>query len=176
MSETFTIDDKVNLESLGNVVPDGYEYYEKQVTPGEGLRLPNAYLKWYDLYPADAPITPQQAAETRAFLRAEIEGEKLKLDGDLGFVILHRAGSYLLLLVTTWRNTNEMWESIYTKDLTKPEGYQRLEFESRHVGTYCVWELGIVWHERNAWVRFLSSKRDNDAKMEYASDLFAGSV
>ena len=170
------VGDIAGLDGLGNVVPDGYSYYEKIVRPGEGLRLPNAYLKWYDLYPSDAEITEEQVRECRAFLEAEARAGRLNLQDELGFVILHRAGPMLLLLLTTWRNTNEMWESIYLKEAGKPESYRQMEFESEHVGTYCVWELGIVWHERDAWVRFLSSKRDYEAKLEYLNDRFSGRV
>ncbi len=83
---------------------------------------------------------------------------------------------HLLLLLTTWRNTNEMWESVYVKDLTQAGGYESLMFESNPRGTYCVWELGPVWHERHAWVRFLSSKRDEEAKLAYVNDRFSGMV
>src|SRR5215216_3130649 len=162
------------LDAFGNVAPEGYRYYEKLVTAREDLSLPNAYLKWYDLYPAEDEITPEQAAECRAFVSAQ--AEQLKLDHELGFVILHRAGPYLLLLLTTWRNTNEMWESVYVKDLRQAGGYVPNQFVNEHRGTYCVWELGIVWHERDAWVRFLSSERDNEAKLAYINDRFAGVV
>ena len=163
------------LASLGNVVPEMYDYYEKVVTPNEDLALSNAYLKWYDIYPADAEITPQQVAESREFLKAEAGQGRLKLEGELGFVILHRAGSVLLLLLTVWRNTNEMWEAVYVNDL-KGEGYQQIIFDNIPRATYCVWELGPVWHERNAWVRFLASKRDDMAKLAYVNDRFAGRV
>jgi hypothetical protein len=165
-----------NLSALGNVVPEGYRYYEKVVRPGDGLSLPTAYLKWYDLYPDDAEITPEQVAETRAFIAAEAEAGRLKLQGELGFVIRHRAGPVLLLLLTTWRNTNEMWESVYVKEVGSSESYRLVPFEDTHRGTYCVWELGAVWHERSAWVRFLSSERDAAAKLEYVNDLYAGRV
>ncbi|HEX3049380.1 MAG TPA: hypothetical protein VHP83_01915 [Aggregatilineaceae bacterium] len=169
-----TVPSNLSLSQLGNVVPEGYHYYEKIVTPGDDLVLPNAYLKWYDLYPEDTPITPDQSAETRAFVAAE--AERLPLAGELGFVILHRAGSMLLLLLTTWRNTNEMWESVYAKPVGAAAGYQLIDFETTHRGTYCVWELGIVWHERHAWVHFLSSARDDVAKRAYIQDRFSGRV
>ena len=163
------------LEQFGNVVPEGYRYYKKIVTARDDLSLPRAYLKWYDLYPADAEITPEQAAECRAFVAEQVE--RLKFEGDLGFVILHRAGNYLLLLLTTWRNTNEMWESVYVKDVTQADSlYTSMNFDNEHRGTYCVWELGIVWHERHAWVPFLSSERDNEAKQAYINDRFSGRV
>jgi hypothetical protein len=91
-------------------------------------------------------------------------------------VLLHRAGPVLLLLLITWRNTNELWESVYVKDVARAEGYAPVEFESSHRGTFCVWELGPIWHERHAWVRFLSSKRDQQAKLAYVNDRFSGLV
>lgn len=163
-----------NLQNLGNVVPEGYTYYEKMITPGEDLSLPTAYLKWYDLYPPDVPITPEQIADSRAFLTAEIE--KLGIKGELGFVIMHRAGDVLLLLLTTWRNTNEMWESVYFKQVDSAVGYASVPFGDQHRGTFCVWELGAVWHERHAWVRFIQSKRDDAAKLAYINDRFTGQL
>ncbi len=91
-------------------------------------------------------------------------------------MILHRAGSVLLLMVMTWRNTNEIWESVYFKPTDQASSYTPTEFESSHRGTFCVWELGVVWHERHAWVRFLSSPRDDAAKLAYIHDRFSGRV
>ena len=174
MSDTLTVEMIPDLEHFGNVVPEGYTYSKKLVVPREDLSLSNAYLKWYDIRPSDVEITEEQLAESRAFIAAEVE--RLKFDGELGFVLLHRAGPWLLLMLMTWRNTNEIWESVYAKDLSGAGGYCLTEFESSHRGTFCVWELGPVWHERHAWVRFLSSKRDVAAKLEYVNDRFAGLV
>jgi hypothetical protein len=164
------------LGSLGNVVPDGYEYYEKVVTAREGLSLTNAYLKWYDLYPPDKEISQEEVSESRAFLKEEEEAGRLSLEDDLGFVVLHRAGPGLLLLVTIWRNTNEMWLSSYVREAGETASYRPWKYDSDLKPTYCVWELGVVWHERNAWVRFLSSKRDEEAKLAYCNNSFSGRV
>jgi hypothetical protein len=174
LSDMYSVETIPDLEQFGNVVPEGYTYAKKLVTPGEDLSLPNAYLKWYDIRPVDVEITHEQLSESRRFVAAEVE--RLKFAGDLGFVLLHRAGSVLLLMITTWRNTNELWESVYVKDLAQAGGYRSIEFENSHRGTFCVWELGPVWHERHAWVRFLASKRDVEAKLAYVSDRFSGLV
>ncbi|MEP7294221.1 MAG: hypothetical protein ABI835_20705, partial [Chloroflexota bacterium] len=86
MSDTAIFKAIPDLASYGNVVPEGYMYYEKLVTAGEDLSLPSAYLKWYNLYPADTEITEEQVSECRAFLA--VETQRLALEGDLGFVIL----------------------------------------------------------------------------------------
>jgi hypothetical protein len=174
MSTTHVVEPIPHLERLGNVVPEGYMYSEKQVNPGADLSLPQAYFKWYDIYPPDVEITQEQVAESRAFVATE--AERLQFADELGFVLLHRAGGVLLLMINTWRNTNEIWESVYVKDLSQTGGYKPIEFETSHRATFCVWELGPIWHERHAWVRFLSSRRDEQAKLAYIHDRFSGLV
>jgi hypothetical protein len=174
MSQMTGVEQSPQLQTLGNVVPDGYMYYQKMITPGADLSLPHAYLKWYDIYPLESKNSESHIAEARAFLEAETPS--LNLKDELGFVIFHRAGSFLLLMLMTWRNTNEIWESVYYKDLAQDGGYQINTYENTHRGTYCVWELGAVWHERNAWMQFLSSPRDEAAKQAYINDRFTGMV
>jgi hypothetical protein len=169
-----TVENAAQLSGIGNVVPEGYSYYEKIIEPKETLQLSKVFLKWYDLRPLDVEITEEQFAESRDFITKEVE--RLRLDGALGFVILHRAGSVLLLMLMTWRNTNEIWETAYFKDLSQPGSYQVIPADNDQRGTFCVWELGAVWHERNAWVRFLSSSRDEAAKQAYMQDHFSGMV
>lgn len=176
MQEISPLNKIPNLADLGNVIPDGYKYYKKRFTPGEQLNLNGACFKWYNLSPVDAEITEDQVAEARRFLESESENGRLTFKDELGFIILHRAGDYLLLLATTWRLTNEMWESIFLKKAVGSENYKPLKFDTDHKGTYCVWELGAVWHERNAWVRFIESKRDAEAKLAYLSDSFKEEV
>ena len=55
-------------------------------------------------------------------------------------------------------------------------GFALFPRENRHKGTYCVWELGPAWHEKQAWECFLTSARDGAAERAYLNDLFAGSV
>jgi hypothetical protein len=172
--DVYLVEQIPHLNRLGNVVPEGYHDSQKLVTPGEDLSLPKVYLKWYEIRPPEGEISPAQVAESRAFLEAEVE--RLEIEGELGFVLLHQAGPVLLLLLNTWRNTNEIWLSAYFKDPTQAEGYQPFLFEKSHRATYCVWELGPIWHERNAWVRFLASKRDEQAKLAYVNDRFSGMV
>jgi hypothetical protein len=101
MQEIISSEKIPNLIELGNVVPGGYKYFKKIITPGIPLILPGACLKWYDLYPPDEEIKQIQVLEARSFLESEVKSGRLKFEAELGFVILHKAGDYLLLLVTT---------------------------------------------------------------------------
>lgn len=174
MADMSLVETIPHLERLGNVVPEGYVYYEKLVTPGEDISLPGAYLKWYDIRRPDVEIVQELVEESQAFVAAEVE--RLKLKDELGFVLLHDCRPALLLMILTWRNTNEIFESAYAKDITRTAGYQPIMFETSHRATFCVWELGAVWHERQAWARFLASKRDETAKLAYVNDRFSGLV
>jgi hypothetical protein len=162
-----------NIENLGNHVVENYGHSKKLVIPQDDLSLPNAYLKWYDVCRLDKTITPELAQESRAFIQQEAETGRLKLENDLGFVILHLAGSVAMLIICTWRNENEIWESHYFKFLNTGGSYEAQEPRG-HRPMWCVWELIPIWHERNAWTRYLFSKRDTEAKYAYINDRFAG--
>ena len=73
------------------------------------------------------------------------------------FVILHRCSAeFYFLLVCSWRHENEIWKSTFARDGGDPD-FKEFTFATPHRGTYCVWELGAVWHEQQAWKRYLRS-------------------
>ena len=72
-------------------------------------------------------------------------------------MIFHLCGeSFYFLIVLTWRNQNEMWESLYGQDVAKGGGFQLIP-QGTHLEVICVWELGAVVHERQAWTEYLMS-------------------
>jgi hypothetical protein len=59
--------------------------------------------------------------------------------------VLHRCGaSFYFLIASTWRNENELWETVW---------YRR---------------------EQQAWVRFLQSERDAEAADRWLHDVYRG--
>jgi hypothetical protein len=164
------------LERSGRVRP-GYAHESKLVRPGSLLFLDDAVLKWYEISVAEAPI-PLRIRELAydALCRGTRSGE-LELSGDLGFVILHRCGdSFYFLLVSTWRNENELWETVWAKPGPGDPDFEPWPVDSSHRPTFCVWELGAVCHEQRAWSRYLRSPRDASARQEYLLDSFVGEV
>ena len=120
-------------------------------------------LKWYDIAEGDRPIPRDVAALARKGLAAI--GERDALAGELGFVILHRCGeSFYFLLVSTWRNENELWETVWAKPGRGRAARSRpWPLDAGHHPTFCVWELRAVCHEQGAWSRYLRSSRDAGA-------------
>ncbi len=158
------------------VVHAGYRHLTKEIEPGAPIELGGSVLKWYDIAPADEPVPGPIRALARGSLRGAVDSGAIALDDDLGFVILHRCGeSFYFLLVSTWRNDNELWETVWAKD-GDASGFHPWPLEGTHRPTFCVWELGAVWHEQQAWSRFLRSERGPQDRDAYLQDLFAGEV
>lgn len=164
-----------SLAALGSSVSPDYQHDDKLVTVGGHLTLPGACLKWYDIRRPGAETPATLTGESRAFLQAEVAAGRLAFAGEMGFVELHLCGAVALLLVSAWRNENELWEAVYRKDLNGTDGFVAFEDRSGHRrATYCVWELAPVWHERQAWRRYLRSTRDDEARRAYLADHYAG--
>ncbi len=161
--------------SVAKNVADGYVHSDKFIAPDENIALQGAWLKWYNVAVSESPVPTEIRQLARDFLQKESTEERLDVSGDLGFVILHRCGAdFYFLIVATWRNENELWESVYAKDGPNQVDFGLFPFPTSHRGTFCVWELGAVWHERQAWRRYLLSTRDNAARLTYLSDCFEG--
>ena len=145
-----------------------YGHIRKVVAAAPPLTLPSgSQLKWYDVHREQARIPDEIRQEAAGFLCAEEESGRLAIAGELGFVVLHLAGPVFLLLVCTWRYDNELWESIYCKEAG---GFEPLPMDEPHKGTFCVWEMGAVVHEQQAWIRYLVSARDAAARQAYLAD------
>ena len=152
-------------------VAQGYRHTAKWVTPGEPMAVNGALFKWYQLAPKDDPVHGTIEELARAFL----SGTNLEAKG-FGFVILHRCGTagFHFLLVNTWRGNNELWESVYYKKDDETPNFALFPREGIHKPAFCVWELAAVWHEANAWARFLQSERAESALQAWAADRYSG--
>lgn len=161
---------RVVAGSLG--VAPAYRHAPKEVEPGEPLVLPTALLKWYEVHSAGRPVPPEIAAAAR---KPFTQG-RLSVEG-LGFVVLHRCGeSFYFLIACTWRNENEIWQTVWYKDGDAMREFAPFPRPSTHLPTFCVWELVPVWSEQQSWVRFLSSARDEAAAARWLAERYQGAA
>lgn len=157
------------LETDPGVDPD-YRHTSKRVAPGEPLETPGAVLKWYGVHADDRPIPDEVTQLARRLLAVD----PLAARG-LGFVILHRCGDdFYFLIVCTWRNSNELWQTVFYKRGEAMAEFAEFPREGTHKPTLCVWEMTPAWHEREAWLRFLASWRDEAAAEGWLCDCYAG--
>ncbi|MCG3124966.1 MAG: hypothetical protein GIKADHBN_03475 [Phycisphaerales bacterium] len=64
-----------------------------------------------------------------------------------GFVIMHQGASMLYVVCCRWENENEQVTEVLVKDLAPGSAWRRAANES-----WCVWDLEVMWFERNAFV------------------------
>ncbi len=157
-------------------VDSSYRHFPKHATPGPVLELPGVALKWYDLHRVDQPVPDDIRQMAQHHLEAESRQRQLQVQG-LGFVLLHRCGeAFYFLIVNTWQNSNELWETVYYKDGEAMPGFTPFPRDGTHKPAFCVWELGVVQHEQLAWSTLLASPRDETAVRAYLDNRYAASV
>jgi hypothetical protein len=160
-----------------SAVSTEYRHISKEIEPAPSIALGDTVLKWYDIAPWDEAVPPELRVLARGTLRAAADAGELDLEDDLGFVILHRCGAgFYFLIVSTWRNENEVWSTVWAKDGDDEHAFRPWPIDGPHRPTFCVWELGAVWHEQQAWSRYLRSERGLDERQAYLRDTYAGEV
>jgi hypothetical protein len=164
------------LEALAEIGPD-YEHIEKIARPEARLTLGETTLKWYDIAPEDKPVPLAIRALARRNLRDGAKFGELAITPSLGFVILHRCGeSFYFLIASTWRNDNELWQTVWAKQRDDEHAFHPWVIEGTHKPTFCVWELGAVCYEREAWSAFLRSPRGQADVDAYLRSSYSGTV
>jgi hypothetical protein len=162
--------DRVLRAGVG--VAPSYRHVPKHVSTGEPVELPGAILKWYEVHTADR-IVPREVSD---LARKAFESGAVTVEG-LGFVVLHRCGeAFYFLIANTWRNENEIWETVFYKDGDGMSEFALFPRQLPHVPTYCVWELVPVWHEQQSWLRFLQSNRDAQAVERWVHETYQGAA
>ena len=166
----------MSIATLPGVSAD-YRHVTKSIAPGAVLELGRyATLKWYDIAAPDAPVPAEIGDLARQCLTDEVMGGAIELEG-LGFVILHRCGpAFYFLIVNTWANENEIWEQVFAKENASAPAFAVFPRQGPQLPTLCIWELGAVLHEQQAWRRYLYSPRDEAAQLAYLADQYEGAV
>ncbi len=160
-------------------VDPAYVQYAKEAVPCGMAGAPGAALKLYHVEKPGEPVPSAIAEAARAFLAGEGVAAA-GLEGDCGFVILHRCGAdFYFLLLGVWRGSNELWEAVWYRQ-GDMAGFARFDPAYPPSAplrpTFCVWELGVVAHEAAAWTRFLASPRGAADLARWREDRFEGAV
>jgi hypothetical protein len=75
-------------------------------------------------------------------------------------LILHEGREGIFAIVNWWIDENMLQQFVYLAPYENPTEYKL--FSDKGITT-CVWELAVIWFERNAWVEHVLKKsRDPD--------------
>lgn len=163
-----------SLTALGQI-PAGYAHHKREVRPAEPLVLERGMLKWYEIFRAGEEPGSEFDSAARAAVLDLVASGGFPLQHGVGFVIAHHSTVSDYLIACCWHQIQELWHTILVRPASGSTGF-RQEWPGRTSGSFCVWEMAPMWHERNAWERYLLSPRDDDAMCAYLDDQLAGST
>ncbi|MDP3990370.1 MAG: hypothetical protein Q8Q01_04145 [archaeon] len=148
-------------EHLANL-PDRYGLGEKDVQFDGLVTDPSLVLKQYQIYDS-VPLDSSLVKDSKKFLKGEISAGRINPYLGLGFAILSKD----MFNVARWDTTHPivLQNQIYSFNNGDLGNAHLLDI--REIGTFCIWELGIVNHEREAWFDYLVSLRREQDKKNY---------
>lgn len=166
-----------SLSDLGNV-PTAYVHEWRVAEPMESLVLPGAIFKWYHVHREEIMIPAEMDAEARAVIADAATRGAWDPEYGLNFALLHLSTTHAFLIAGVWREHQELWERLYQKELASPGPFTRINTDGEDTPTpaACVWELGVICHERMAWHRYLFSGRTEADKRAWLADTYSGRV
>jgi len=161
--------ERPNYGNIGNVRED-YKHQPRTVRPQGLVTTPSLVLKLYSMA-KDMHPTNRTIRDTGKLLERDIAEGKIEPLTGLGFAIL----SEDMLNVARW---DTEYPIVVKNQIYGFEGSinsaQLLDINK--VGSFCIWELGIVGHEKEAWKRFLDSQRGEAEKHQYLTDIIEGNL
>jgi len=133
----------------------GYVPYRPRRVSFRGVRVREGYsIKMYTIVHDDSPLVAEHFADGLALARAELP-QPPNADGrpGVGFLILHQGRGVDYVVLAWWDRENELPLRIFIRDETawRP---------ARGGESVCVWDLRVIWHEREAYVSTVLSGRD----------------
>jgi len=164
-----------SLSELGNVSPT-YRHVWKIAEPQEPIVVPCAVFKWYHVRDEEMAVPAELDAEARAHIAATAASGELDLSYGLNIALLHQTRAQAIVITGVWREHNELWERIVARGLSAATPLELVGPNGGATPAACVWEFGVICHERMAWHRYLFSERGDDDKRAWLSDTFAGRV
>jgi hypothetical protein len=87
---------------------------------------------------------------------------------DIAILMVHEVKEGLMAIISRWIDENMLQTQVY---LMNPVS-QKFELFSQNGINTCVWELQILWHERNAWVKHVLSKNEKPNFKDYCNDIY----
>jgi hypothetical protein len=163
----------LSLDHLGNV-PSAYRHEWKVAEAIDVIVLPQTIFKWYHVHAEGVPVSAELDAEARAVLIEAATGGVWTHEYGLNIAQLHVASRHAFLIAGVWRGHNELWMRSYGKELASGGPFVRVDLGGEDAPTYCVWELGVICHERMAWHRYLFSERAEADKRAWLADTYTG--
>lgn len=87
-------------------------------------------------------------------------------------LIVHEGDEGVFSILNWWTGEHMLQNFVYYSANDDPQ----FELMSEDGLTCCVWEMAVIWHERNAWIRHVLRNGDQPRFEDYLGDVLEGAV
>lgn len=164
--------ERVDWERVGRVDPS-YEQRSRVVRPRSPLVEHGAVIKWYEVFVATDLDGDALRGDARAIVEARLASGEVPVEHGFGLSVLHHSTMLDYVVLGTWHATQELWLDVHTRAADATGSFRRMTI-GIDSSAFCTWELAPIWHEREAWVRYLRSDRDIAARRQFVADVLDG--
>ena len=135
----------------------------------DGWRLKLYGIKYRGERPVDALVEAAVAAAQERVPRPAVTDDRY----GVGFVGAHNGRSGNWVFLDWWEGEDELHHHAWGSSHEAPGS---LRAAGPDEFTACAWDLAVIGHERNAWVRHVLTRTDGPDLDAYLSDRLDGSV
>lgn len=125
-------------------------------------------MKVYGLTAEHQRLLPELITEAKKLAR-NVVPQTLSDEYGVGFIGVHCGRDSNFVFIDWWANENELHHHVFCSSLEQPLDLRR----AAEGVSACVWDLQVIWFERNAWVdKVLNNARgpDLDAYLQKVLD------
>lgn len=139
----------------------------------EIIKEPNLTLKFYDVHFTGKPTDDATIEKVKSFLLTEIREGRIDPHCGLGFAMLTND----TMNVVRWNKDYPILvqNQVYGMSSDYTEG-KLLDIREKNVGSFCIWEIGVVNFERIAWRKYQDSVKSEKDREEYLNAVIEGEL
>ena len=129
-------------------------------------------LKTYGITYTQKPLDQALLHAARRVIAERLEESAPKTNHyDVGFAGVHQGKTGNFVFVDWWADENELHHHVYVSPSATPS---ELEYRSPSGLTACTWDLYLIGHERDAWVKHVLQRHDDPDLKSYLNDRLDG--
>jgi len=89
---------------------------------------------------------------------------------NMAFLIVHEGKEGVFSLINTWVGNNMLQTHTFLSNYDDPQSFKKISGDGLFA---CVWELEVINHERNSWIKHILKKSENPDYQSYLNDGFS---
>lgn len=82
-------------------------------------------------------------------------------------VMVHEVKEGLMGIISRWIDENMLQTHVYLQNSNQPNEFHLI---SQNGISTCVWEIAVLWHERNAWVKHILTQHKKPDMQSYLNE------